>query len=165
MTPTRPPPLLTPFQPTFRDCPNKEQKFKESLFLGQLPEDGSTCLCSQENRDRVKVCEKRALPYATLQKGEWPRACHGTVCLHVENVYELTHSLSSSGNSCLVRTQLNLTLGPSCGRQRLISFPPGQDPVLIVFLCLITFSAQYSMHLISGSRQLGQSFPWFLPMV
>lgn len=125
MTPTRPPRLLTPFQPTFPDCPNKEQKVKD---LGQLPEDASTCLCSQENRDRVKVCEKRALPYVTLQKGEWPGACHRTVCLHVDNVYELTHSLSSSGNSSLVRTQLNLTLGPSCGRQRLIPFPPPAGP-------------------------------------
>lgn len=32
---------------------------------------------------------------------------------HVESVYELTHSLSSSGNSRLIRTQLNTTWGPA----------------------------------------------------
>ena len=60
------------------------------------------------------------LPTKHCRRREWPTPVGGAYVLHVESVYELTHV--PSGNSHLIRTQLNMTLGPSCGRQKLISF-------------------------------------------
>lgn len=46
--------------------------------------------------------------------------------LGVESVYELTHSLSSSGNSR--QNTIDHDLGPHCDRQRLTSFPLRAGP-------------------------------------
>lgn len=87
---------------------------------------------------------RRELPRA-LPSGVWS-------VFGVERAYEPRYSLPGSGNSRLIRTQLNATLGPAVVAEVNFLSRLGQDPVGIVSLCLIKFSAQCSKALILGSE-------------
>lgn len=71
----------------------------------------------------------------------------------MESVYELTHSLSSSGSSLPDQNTIEHDLGPRLWHAEVNFLSSlGQDAVPIVSFCLIKFSAQYSKRLILGSE-------------
>lgn len=142
VTLTQPLPTPHPLNPLHRHCPRREQKPTHYFSLGPLPKYWNAWPGSQIWPGIwPRYVRKHTLSWWTLQRlAQSPVRVACT--LHMESTWELTGSTSAPETATF--SEHNWTWPWAWLWQAEVNFLSflGQDPVWIVLLCLIKFSAQ-----------------------